>query len=90
MVALGLRCCTQAFSSCGKQWLLFVAVHGIFMVVASLVAGHRLQDAGASVVVALRRYSMSSVAVAYRLPRWYSGKEPTCQSRGSERLTLDP
>ena len=44
------------------------------MVVASLVAGHRLQDAGASVVVALRRYSMSSVAVAYRLPRWHSGR----------------
>ena len=25
--ALGLHCCTQAFSSCGKQGLLFVAVH---------------------------------------------------------------
>ena len=27
MVVLGLCCCTQAFSSCGKWGLLFVAVH---------------------------------------------------------------
>ena len=29
MAALGLRCCTRAFSSCGKRELLFVAVHGL-------------------------------------------------------------
>ena len=27
LAALGLRCCTRAFSSCGEQGLLFVAVH---------------------------------------------------------------
>ena len=37
-VALGLRCCAQAFSSCGKQGQLFVAVLRLFIAVASLVA----------------------------------------------------
>ena len=38
MAGLGLRCCTRAFSNCGEQGLLFVAVHGLLIVVASLVA----------------------------------------------------
>ena len=42
LAALGLRCCTQASSSCGKQGLLFVAVRGLLIAVASLVAEHRL------------------------------------------------
>ena len=32
-----------AFSSCGEQGLLFVAVHGLLIAVASLVAEHGLQ-----------------------------------------------
>ena len=32
LAALGLRCCTRAFSSCGKQGLLFVAVCGLLIV----------------------------------------------------------
>ena len=40
--ALGLRCCTRAFSSCGERGLLFVAVHGLLTVVASLAAEHGL------------------------------------------------
>ena len=36
--ALGLRCCVQAFSSCGERGLLFVAVRGLLIAVASLVA----------------------------------------------------
>ena len=39
---LGLRCCTRAFSSCGKRGLLFVAVRGLLIAMASLVAEHRL------------------------------------------------
>ena len=39
MAALGLRCCTWAFSSCGKWGLLFVAVRGL-LVVVSLVEEH--------------------------------------------------
>ena len=40
MAALGLRCCVWAFSSCGEQGLLFVAVSGLLIAVASLVAQH--------------------------------------------------
>ena len=36
--ALGLRCCTRAFSSCGEPGLLFIAVRGLLIAVASLVA----------------------------------------------------
>ena len=32
----------QAFSSCGKQGLVFIAVHGLLIAVASLVAEHGL------------------------------------------------
>ena len=42
MAVLGLRCCTQAFSSCGEWGPLFVVVCGLLIVVASLVE-HRLQ-----------------------------------------------
>ena len=42
LAVLGLRCCAQAFSSCGEWELLFVAVHGLLIVVASLVAEHGL------------------------------------------------
>ena len=40
LAALGPRCCARAFSSCGEQGLLFVAVHGLLITVASLVAEH--------------------------------------------------
>ena len=42
LAALGLHCCTWAFSSCGEQGLLFVEVRGLLVVVASLVAEHGL------------------------------------------------
>ena len=42
LVALGLCCCTWAFSSCGEWGLLFVAVRGLLIVVASLVVEHGL------------------------------------------------
>ena len=40
LAALGLRCCVRAFCSCGKQGLLFIVVHGLLIVVASLVVEH--------------------------------------------------
>ena len=40
---LGLRFCARAFSSCGEQGPLFIAVCGPLTVVASPVAEHRLQ-----------------------------------------------
>ena len=42
LAALGLRCCARAFSSCSERGLLFVAVHGLLIAVASLVVEHRL------------------------------------------------
>ena len=42
MAVLGLCCCAWAFSSCGEQGLLFVAVRGLLIAVASLVAEHGL------------------------------------------------
>ena len=42
LVALGLRCCWRAFSSCGEQGYASPVVHGLPLVVASLVAKHRL------------------------------------------------
>ena len=43
MAVLGLHFCARAFSSCGKQGPLFIAVHGPLTITASLVAEHRLQ-----------------------------------------------
>ena len=42
LAALGLRCCAWAFSSCGKQGLLFIVACGLLIVVASLVVEHGL------------------------------------------------
>ena len=42
LAALGLRCCVWAFSGCGEWGLLFIAVHGLLIVMASLVAEHGL------------------------------------------------
>ena len=42
LAALGLRCSARAFSSCGERGLLFVAVRGLLIAVASLVAEHGL------------------------------------------------
>ena len=42
LAALGLCCCARAFSSCGERGLLFVAVHGLLIAVASLAAEHGL------------------------------------------------
>ena len=44
--ALGLHCCTRALSGCGERGLLFIAVHGLLIAVASLVAEHGLQACG--------------------------------------------
>ena len=40
LATLGLRCCAWAFSSCGERGLLFVALRGLLIVVASLVSEH--------------------------------------------------
>ena len=42
LAALGLCSCAWALSSCSEQGLLFVAVRGLLIAVASLVAEHGL------------------------------------------------
>ena len=42
LAVLGLRCCVQAFSSCGERGLLFLVVCGLLIAVASLTAEHGL------------------------------------------------
>ena len=42
LAALGLCCCTRAFSNCRERGLLFVAVGVLLIAVASLVAQHGL------------------------------------------------
>ena len=48
LAALGLRCCTRAFSNCSERGLLFVAVLGLLIAVASLVVEHGLWVCGLS------------------------------------------
>ena len=67
LAALGLRCCVQAFSSCGKRGLLFAEVRGLLITVASLVAGARALGERASVVVARGLQSAGSVIVVHGL-----------------------
>ena len=59
LAALGLCCCAWAFSSCGERGLLFVAVRGLLIAVASLVAAHGLYACGLS--------SCGSQALEHRL-----------------------
>ena len=42
LAVLGLLCCTRACSSGGERGLLFVAVRGLLIAVASFVAEHGL------------------------------------------------
>ena len=42
MAVLGFGCCARAFPSCGEGGILFVAVHGFLIAVASLVEEHGL------------------------------------------------
>ena len=42
MAVLGLGGCARAFPSCGERGLLFVAVRGFLIAVASLVEEHGL------------------------------------------------
>ena len=56
-----------AFSSCGEQGLLFVAVRGLLIVVASLCCGAQAVGTQAAVVVALRLRSCGLRALEHRL-----------------------
>ena len=51
LAVMSLRCCTGPFSTCGEWRLLLVAVCGLLVALASLIAENRLQAESASVVV---------------------------------------
>ena len=61
MAALGLHCCARAFSSCGEQGLLFVAVRGLPL------SGAWALGVRASVVAACGLSSCGSRALEHRL-----------------------
>ena len=42
LAMLGLYCCMRVFFSCSEWELLFIAVHGLLIDLASLVAEHGL------------------------------------------------
>ena len=67
LVALGLSCCAQAFSSCSERGLLFVVVCGLLIAVASLCCRAWALGVRASVVVAGRLSSCGSRALECRL-----------------------
>ena len=48
MAVLGRHCCARAFSSCGERGLLFVAVRGLLIAVASLLWSTGSRHAGFS------------------------------------------
>ena len=66
LAVLGLCCCAQAFSSCGKRGLLFVAVLRLLIAVASRCRAWAL-GVQASVVVACGLSSCGSWALERRL-----------------------
>ena len=69
LAALGIRCCVRAFSSCGEQGLLFVAMHRLLIVVAFLCCRARALGVQASVVAARGLSSCGSWALEHRLSR---------------------
>ena len=91
LAALGLRCCARTFSSGSKQWLLFVAVRGLLIAVASLVAEHGLSSCG-SWALECRLSSCGARAYLLRgmwdLPR--PGLEPVSPALAGRFLTTAP
>ena len=59
---LDLHCCARAFSSCGEQRLLFIAVHRLLIEVASLCCGAWALGMQASVIVARKLSSYGTRA----------------------------
>ena len=75
LVALGLHCCTRAFSSCGERGLLCAVVPGLLIPVVSLVQALGLQEFRhvGSTVSTPRLQGTASIVGAHRL-----SCSPTC------------
>ena len=95
MAALGLCCCTWAFSSCGEQGLLFVVVRGLLIVVASRCRT-RVLGTRALVVAARGLSSCGSWALERRLSSYGvrdlpgPGLEPVSPALAGGFLTTVP
>ena len=84
MAVLCLRFCARAFSNCGKQGPLFIAVRGPLTIAASLVAEHRLQT---------RRLSNCGSRAQLLRGMWYlprPGLEPVSPALAGRFLTTAP
>ena len=89
---LGLCCCAWAFSSCSERGLLFVAVCGLLITVASLCRRARALGMWASVAVALGLSSCGSRAQLLR-GTWDHpgpGLEPMSSALAGRFLTTVP
>ena len=89
LTIVSLSCGAWAFSSCNEQGLLFVAMHGLLLVVISLVVKHQLQACGlqwsqytGSVVAAL------GLSCTWNPPR--PGIEPMSSALAGGLLTTGP
>ena len=80
---LGLRCCARAFSSCGEWGLLFVAVLGPLIAVASRCGAQAL-GAWASVVVVRGLSSCGSRALGTQASVVVACGLSSCGSRALE------
>ena len=69
---LGLRCCARVFSSCGERGLIFVAVRGLLIAVASLVTDGAQALGGPGSVAAARGLSCSAACGIFPDRGWNS------------------
>ena len=73
LTLVNLCCCMRALSTCSEQRLLFIAVHGLLIAVAALVAEYGLQGSWASVVGVQGLSSFSSLALVWIQQLWCTG-----------------
>ena len=66
LVVLGLHCCTQAFSICDKQWLLFIALRWLLLLQST---GSRCTGFGHCSTWAPQLWLTGSVVVVHGLSR---------------------
>ena len=94
LAALGLCCCTWAFSSCGKWGLFFAVVHRLLIVGASLVvegglSACRLSNCGPG-LAAPRHVGFFQTRHQTRVPctgRW-KDSQPLDHQRSSDNIIL--
>ena len=93
MAVLGLRFCVRAFSSCGKWGPLFITVRGPLIIVASLVAEHRLQtrrlsSCGSRAQLLHGMWDLPGPGIKPMSPAWASGFLTTVPPGKSPHLSL--